>query len=342
MTKKTPIEKSQLHTLLYRTLRKEIGRSNCVLLDLPNYYNPGDQLIWEGEEQLLRQLKVKVSYRASLHFFNPKMVKAGDCILLQGGGNFGDLYYKHQQFREYIIQQFPRNKIIILPVTIHFSSKEKLLRSFTIFRSHSNLIICARDQKSYDILQKYFYTRQSHLLPDTATAITRISKHVSSKEGGRVLFLSRTDTEKSADQIDLPKTFRGSLARSDWPQFTKVTLVFHYLVLKLNIMLLGIWQLFGSHWHRKYDIYGLIKVQSRQKQVKEAVSLLNGFDVVITSRLHGHILSGLLGIPNIVLDNSYGKNKDYYNTWGKKQDHKSQYAQSLKEVESLLNKTDMH
>jgi exopolysaccharide biosynthesis predicted pyruvyltransferase EpsI len=333
--------KNQLHTLLYKTLRKEIGRSNCVLLDLPNYYNPGDQLIWEGEEQLLKQLKVKVSYRASLHFFNPKMVKAGDCILLQGGGNFGDLYYKHQQFREYIVQQFPSNKIIILPVTIHFSSIEKLIHSFTIFRSHSKLIICGRDQKSYDLLQEHFYESRSHLLPDTATAITRISKHIPSKEGGKVLFLSRTDTEKSTDQIDLQKTFRGSLARSDWPQFTKVTLVFHYLILKLNIALLGIMQLLGAHWSRKYDIYGLIKVQSRQKQVREAVNLLNGFDIVITSRLHGHILSGLLGIPSIVLDNSYGKNKDYYNTWSKNYDQKSHYAKSLKEVELILNKPDL-
>jgi pyruvyl transferase EpsO len=29
--------------------------------------------------------------------------------------------------------------------------------------------------------------------------------------------------------------------------------------------------------------------------------------VVITDRLHGHILCTLLGIPHVVLDNSYGK-----------------------------------
>ncbi|MCY9421777.1 pyruvyl transferase, partial [Bacillus paralicheniformis] len=33
--------------------------------------------------------------------------------------------------------------------------------------------------------------------------------------------------------------------------------------------------------------------------------------------LHGHILSCLLGKENVVIDNSYGKNANYYNTWMK-------------------------
>ena len=37
--------------------------------------------------------------------------------------------------------------------------------------------------------------------------------------------------------------------------------------------------------------------------------------VVITDRLHAHILSLLLGIPNVILDNSYGKLHDFYHTW---------------------------
>jgi pyruvyl transferase EpsO len=37
--------------------------------------------------------------------------------------------------------------------------------------------------------------------------------------------------------------------------------------------------------------------------------------VVITDRLHAHILSLLLGIPNIILDNSYGKVRDFHETW---------------------------
>jgi pyruvyl transferase EpsO len=37
--------------------------------------------------------------------------------------------------------------------------------------------------------------------------------------------------------------------------------------------------------------------------------------VVITDRLHGHILCLLLGIPHVVLDNSYGKISAFIETW---------------------------
>ena len=99
---------------IYSVLEKEIGGRDVCLLDLPNYYNPGDQLIWEGDSQSVKSLSGNLKYCASLHFFNPQKVSAGDCILLQGGGGFGDLYYKHQKFKEYIVKEFPRNKIIIL------------------------------------------------------------------------------------------------------------------------------------------------------------------------------------------------------------------------------------
>ena len=47
---------------IFLILKKEIGDRNVVLLDLPNYLNPGDQLIWEGEEQILKHLNKKINY----------------------------------------------------------------------------------------------------------------------------------------------------------------------------------------------------------------------------------------------------------------------------------------
>ncbi|WP_432570301.1 polysaccharide pyruvyl transferase family protein [Kineococcus sp. SYSU DK005] len=37
--------------------------------------------------------------------------------------------------------------------------------------------------------------------------------------------------------------------------------------------------------------------------------------VVVTDRLHGHVLCLLLGIPHVVLDNSYGKIRDFREAW---------------------------
>ena len=41
------------------------------------------------------------------------------------------------------------------------------------------------------------------------------------------------------------------------------------------------------------------------------------YDNITTTRLHGHIFSCLLEIPNVVCDNSYGKNTGYANLWTK-------------------------
>ena len=37
--------------------------------------------------------------------------------------------------------------------------------------------------------------------------------------------------------------------------------------------------------------------------------------VVVTDRLHGHLLSLLQGIPHVVMDNSYGKLRSVYEEW---------------------------
>lgn len=43
--------------------------------------------------------------------------------------------------------------------------------------------------------------------------------------------------------------------------------------------------------------------------------ILSDSQILITDRLHGHILASLMGIPHIVLDNSYGKIAPFRAAW---------------------------
>lgn len=327
-----------LRNEIYTVLRKEIGERDYCLLDLPNYYNPGDQLIWEGDVQFARRLQGNLKYCASLHFFNPQMVLVGDCILLQGGGSFGDLYYKHQKFREYIVKKFPRNKIIILPSTIHFSEVKNLQKSAELFSQHLDLIICARDNKSFRILQENFLNNKCYLAPDTAFAIENIEKAHSNMHHGKVLFLCRTDKESKNLIKRNSLDFIENLEISDWPTQKIVKIFLHLLILNTNRVLLKVYKLFGSHWNKRNDVYGLIKLHSKERQIRSAVEFLSQYDLIITTRLHGHILACLLGVPNIVLDNSYGKNKNFYDTWMRDNSFNAYYADSLAEVRRILIK----
>jgi pyruvyl transferase EpsO len=59
---------------------------------------------------------------------------------------------------------------------------------------------------------------------------------------------------------------------------------------------------------------GLYDAVARQR-LRHGTGVLARADVVITDRLHGHILSVLMGKPHVVLDNSYGKVRTFFETW---------------------------
>lgn len=340
MNRLTSLE--SLKEKIYTVLRNEISGNACCLLDLPNYYNPGDQLIWLGDIHIVRRLSKRVVYSSSLHFFNPKMIPEGACILLQGGGGFGDLYYKHQRFREYIIQKFTKNRIIILPSTVHFSTHENLQRSVEIFSRHPDLVICARDRHSFDVLQENFKNSRNYLIPDSAFAIDSlgcIPKRKSTEKVGpeRVLFLCRRDKERSSIN-EASLGFIRNIEVEDWPTQKMWRLLLHMSFLIANRIILKIFNIFGLHWNKENDVYGLLKFHSGMRQIQDAIRLLSKYDLIITTRLHGHILACLLNIPNILVDNSYGKNSNFFHTWMNNGRHltlNAYYADSVDDIKRI-------
>jgi pyruvyl transferase EpsO len=49
--------------------------------------------------------------------------------------------------------------------------------------------------------------------------------------------------------------------------------------------------------------------------VADAIRMFARHNLVVTDRLHGHILAALMDMPTLVLDNSYGKNSRYAAVW---------------------------
>ena len=52
-----------------------------------------------------------------------------------------------------------------------------------------------------------------------------------------------------------------------------------------------------------------------RRRAIRAAQFMIGSQCIVTNRLHAHILACLLGVPNLLFDNSYGKCSDYFNTW---------------------------
>lgn len=285
--------------------------NDYILLDLPYYSNIGDTLIWEGTKEYLETLPYKCLYYASKDSFVYRKLPKNVVILLQGGGNFGDLYRLHSEFRKKIIELYPDNKVIILPQTAFYEDRQKLIIDAEFYSQHKNVTICAREQYTYDLLKKHF-KNEILLMPDMAFFIN-LKKYKLGKETGKVLYLKRIDKEfsKNDEKIEIPK----NAEIHDWPTYeysfhkekTVETLYckFRRLLSILRFPNRIIAKL--NDWKRNYFY--------RRFYVQLGIDFLSPYSLIFTTRLHVMILSVLLHKKLHLINNTSGKVINFYNTW---------------------------
>lgn len=268
--------------------------SKIFYLDYPVHGNIGDLLIYKGTEQFFNDNKIKVMGQYSYHSFPDRLsIPTDHIIVCHGGGNLGDLYLPHQNFREKIVEQYPKHRIVILPQTVYFEQKDREEQARKIFNQHRDLHIFVRDKKSLGRLAAL--TSKKYVSPDMAHQLWPIKAKRSPLN--KTLYLLRNDKEKK-------NTFRldGSQDIMDWN-----TLLSEADKSSIKKMI--------SDHNGKSPAAAQSWSQLMNNLIEKAVSVYSQYDEIITSRLHGHILACLMNKKNTLLDNSYGKNSAYYQTW---------------------------
>ncbi|WP_017800235.1 polysaccharide pyruvyl transferase family protein [Winslowiella toletana] len=287
--------------------------SKVVYLDIPLHLNVGDLLIYKGTEQFFKEQNYKVLARrtdkSSLKYVEEtRSLPADTIILLHGGGNFGDLYVHHQRLREAVVKKFPNNKVVFLPQTLHFEDHDELVKSGNIIRSHKDLTIFCRDERSFKIFKEHFCDNVV-MCPDMAHALWGVFPNQErASVPNETLWMIRKDIEggKVSGDIDLP----SANEYEDWEDICSDK---DRKMLKMLERTERINKTFSS---------GLIGTSSiwenyTDKLVTRVNNYFMSYDTVVTSRMHGHILCCLLGVKTKLLDNSYGKNSGYYQAWTK-------------------------
>lgn len=292
---------------LAEQLDELIGGRDCILLDFPDYDNIGDHLIWLGTKIILKDiLGLDVVYQCSYHNIDYAQIKRRKdaVILCAGGGNFGDLYKPHQNMREEVVEKFPSREIIFLPQTIFFDDEGNLNASATRLSAGKRLSIFARDHQSQAIAQRFALPGRTHLGIDTAFALTYLMPRLLNEVGvwtGRPVFLVRKDRESALrNQIHNPRAL--ILDWQDHDLLEAETL--NDTEVKDVIYGLGLDRIIDNDWEAKSLGY-----------LVRACALFGSASYIVTDRLHGHILSLLLGKKHYVLDNSYGKNTNFIDAW---------------------------
>jgi pyruvyl transferase EpsO len=287
------------------------------LLELPYYTNIGDILIWKGTECFLKYFNVRCKYKSSSTTFRRKRIDTDTIILLQGGGNFGDLWnepHGPQAFRRKIVATYPDNAIIILPQTVFYSNENNIRADSELFSKHNNITICARDKDSYHLLKKYFNINTILLVPDMAFCIPPEQlKKYRGRPSGKDLFLKRTDREFKVD-INYAEFIndKKNIDISDWPTMQRQT-VYTFLLRCFLWVFLRLSRKIHIMFPKLTDLYAFFFFKPHM--IKTGVRFLNKYKKVYTTRLHAAILCCLLNKPFILFDNSYGKNSSFFKTW---------------------------
>jgi pyruvyl transferase EpsO len=281
-----------------------------ALIDYPTGGNVGDQAIWLGTTAYFaRRSQFNIVYITDRFKYShdavARAVPVGSTILIHGGGNLGDTYPSIQKFRESVIARFGDRRIVQMPQTIHFSSRSAARTAAKVFNRHPDLTLLVRDHSSEARARELFRCR-IELCPDMAFQLDLPRAGPADHDA---VWLARTDNERRYASVTRP----GILV-TDWfdhmPGRTRWAVQYRAHVLKSRALT----QLPGSLAGLRRIRVGAFDAPAWRYLVP-GLRLVSRGELLITDRLHGHILSLLTGVPNILLDNSYGKLRSHYESW---------------------------
>ncbi|OQM74261.1 polysaccharide pyruvyl transferase family protein [Manganibacter manganicus] len=285
----------RLQASIHDCLKKHVAAAEpLAILDFPDIRNCGDSAIWLGEMAYLKaRYGKRPAYVSRMDDFSAedleKTMPTGP-IFIHGGGNFGDIWEAHQDFREHVLERFPDRPVIQFPQSIHYQSTERIAQSARAIARHRNFTLLVRDEESRTFAEKHFDCAVD-LCPDMAFAIGPVEPAGAEFP---VLAMLRSDREKTgnADLSAYP-----DIPVEDWVS-ESVHSVRASKALGAASALLSL----------KPAGLRLAKLDAAARnRFRRGIRQISRGRAIVTDRLHVHICSLLIGRPHAVLDNSYGK-----------------------------------
>jgi exopolysaccharide biosynthesis predicted pyruvyltransferase EpsI len=299
-----------------KILDEFVGSSTTVaLLDFPSHQNVGDSMIWLGETGYLAQGGNRIGYVADITRYDSATLRRrvpDGPILMHGGGNFGDIWPLHQSFRERIVQEFPDRKILQLPQTVYFKSTAGAVRANRVLGRHNDYTLLVRDTHSLERARLQLPDVRAIYCPDSALGwepnipAARLSQN-------RMVVLARKDREASSELLNNLRSTIGPLDKVlDWGLTGGDRIIWDVVRLPARFA-----KLFPRARSSRllYPLFVFSYRKNAELNIRAGIKELAGAELVVTDRLHAHILAGLLGVRHLVLDNNYGKVSSIYNDY---------------------------
>lgn len=303
---------NRLRDFIYKRLAPLINR-DYVLYGLPYYTNIGDTLIWDGELEFLKTIPHKCLGTCGWDSYPNTPLNKETIVLITGGGYFGDTWRNGWEYVLRGISNLKDNRIIILPNSIYYSDTELLKKDSRYLAEFKELIICARDQHSYNFAREHF-SNQVLMVPDMAFCINTDSLKKYTKPVAKgTLYLKRNDKEFVSETEIITKDREIDIR--DWPTMDAPSL-FQRIVERIAgyIKALGSRHLIPGKFQEAM-LEPIYKDIYRKYMTKVGVEFVSQYRHIYTTRLHVMILAVLLDKSIEFIDNSYGKLGNFYSTW---------------------------
>jgi exopolysaccharide biosynthesis predicted pyruvyltransferase EpsI len=284
---------SDLFTLYSQQLRDAlsplVARGRPVaLVDFPDSMNCGDHAIWLGEKKVISELGAKLVYQCSAQTYDcAEMAErlGQGAILFHGPANAGRSAAT-REFRLRVRNAFPDNEAIVFPQQGRIGKDDELPRVTRVEPAPDpTFMLGPRKRLTEPVYDIVWIARTDG---DKANAQTEVAARLSSQAAEKFSIPGFAD---GIEMSFVAKHRPPTIALTDWQ-----ALVFDNQQAR--------WAL------KRLDFDPWAEVL-----VSRAMYILSLGHVVITDRLHGHLLCLMLRIPHILLNDDSGKNWTFHEKW---------------------------
>lgn len=286
-------EAHRLHALIFGRLLG--GYRRAVLVNLFTWANKGDHLITIGELKVLERFNVTIihaCYYPATRCQFERVPRAADVVVLLQGGGYA-AHPAHQGAFDSVVRSFPEQRVILLPGSTCYpvppcTALDALARAL---RNHSDFHVLLRDAYSYETVRGAVASAGGaggvhlYLVPDIAWAVSSLLVDVEPVYD--IVWLKRNDWETADAAGAAPPAPAGvSMQVTDWSDS-------------------WMGQSEANYWERL------------QLRTLSGVAFLARGRVVISDRLHAHLMCQLMRKPNVLVNSRTRKQEHYYVTWEK-------------------------
>jgi pyruvyl transferase EpsO len=316
---RSPTTASQADAHLFARYRAEIDAlldeyiekdRPAALLQFPYDGNVGNHMMWVATTDYLKERGIALRYVAHERNFNVDRMRRviGDrgTILFLGGVTVSRLWPRHAELKREVAQHFGHNPIVCLPSTVLFVDDEDRDGARTIFGDHRMTVVMTRDPVSEKHARAAFPEHVAvRTVPDLTLRLPLYARRTEPEHD--VIWLARNDVER------LMKEPPPDVHVFDWPYLHPAVPRAMFL-LRTSGVLSRLRKLPPSDAIAPFlnrPITSLYRWTSLDV-VRNGNELLDSGRVLVTDRLHPHILTALRGQPSVLLPDKFGKNRAVY------------------------------